>query len=259
MPVHRLAVTRQNNCKRSSTVFRVKHMNRAVGLGRHPHVFAHLARPSLYLHVGARRLQNRPRAFFSGSVAPRIAPQVLLLHTRFVVHGPPILHHGRHLWWKPGPGDSLGHLPKTCFHVQRMHVSRGRSQRSRQTSHRHCNCLSHVALLTGLNPRRYRDIQKSQPSPTLACGTLRREDTIIPVSPEVSHLLKRARSLPADERAALANTLLDSLDHPDDSVEVKEAWEKEVARRMRDLDAGRAVTVPWEELRLQLLATLNER
>ena len=77
------------------------------------------------------------------------------------------------------------------------------------------------------------------------------------MSPEVSDLLKRALSLPIDERAALTNSLLDSLVPADDSVE--EAWEKEVARRMRDLDAGRAVTVPWEELRLQLLATLNDR
>ncbi len=77
------------------------------------------------------------------------------------------------------------------------------------------------------------------------------------MSPEVSDLLKRALSLPVDERAALANTLLDSLDQADDCVE--EAWDKEVVRRMKDLDAGRAVTVPWEELRIQLLTRLNER
>jgi len=67
------------------------------------------------------------------------------------------------------------------------------------------------------------------------------------MSPEVSDLLKRALSLPAEERAAPANTLLDSIEPAQDSVE--EAWDKEVARRMKDLEAGRAVTVPWEELR----------
>ena len=51
--------------------------------------------------------------------------------------------------------------------------------------------------------------------------------------------------------------LLDSLDQVDESVQ--EAWDKEVARRMKDLEAGRAVTVPWEELRRQLLAMVNER
>jgi len=81
------------------------------------------------------------------------------------------------------------------------------------------------------------------------------------MSPKVSDLLKRSLSRPVDERAALANTLLDSLDQANDQADdsVQEAWDKEVARRMKDLDAGRAVTVPWEELRIQLLTRLNER
>ena len=77
------------------------------------------------------------------------------------------------------------------------------------------------------------------------------------MSPELSDLLKQALALPVDERAALANTLLDSLETSHQSVE--EAWDKEVARRMADLKAGRAVTVPWEELRRELLAMVNER
>jgi len=77
------------------------------------------------------------------------------------------------------------------------------------------------------------------------------------MSPEVSDLLKRALALSADERAALANTLLDSLDGVDESVQ--EAWDEEVARRIEDLKAGKAVTVPWEELHRQLLAMVNER
>ena len=77
------------------------------------------------------------------------------------------------------------------------------------------------------------------------------------MSPDVSDLLKRALSLPTDERAALANSLLDSLEPQDESVQ--EAWDKEVARRMNDLKAGRATTVPWEELHRQLLAMVNGR
>jgi len=76
------------------------------------------------------------------------------------------------------------------------------------------------------------------------------------MSPEVSDLLKRALTLPADERAALANTLLDSLETTDQSVQ--EAWDAEVARRMEDLKAGKAVTVPWEQLHRELLALVNE-
>jgi len=77
------------------------------------------------------------------------------------------------------------------------------------------------------------------------------------MSPEVSDLLKRALALSPDERAALANTLLDSLESTDESVQ--EAWEQEVARRIEGLKAGKAVTVPWEELHRQLLAMVNGR
>ena len=77
------------------------------------------------------------------------------------------------------------------------------------------------------------------------------------MSPEVSDLLRRALALTVDERAALANTLLDSLEETDESVQA--AWDEEVARRMQDLQAGKAVTVPWEELHQELLAMLNER
>jgi putative addiction module component (TIGR02574 family) len=77
------------------------------------------------------------------------------------------------------------------------------------------------------------------------------------MSPEVSDLLKRALALPDDERAALANTLLDSLEIGNESVQ--EAWDEEVARRMKDLKEGKAVTVPWEQLHRELLALVNER
>jgi putative addiction module component (TIGR02574 family) len=77
------------------------------------------------------------------------------------------------------------------------------------------------------------------------------------MSPELSDLLKRALALSVEERAALANTLLESLEATEESVQ--EAWDKEVARRMEELKAGRAVTVPWEELHRQLLAIVNGR
>ena len=79
------------------------------------------------------------------------------------------------------------------------------------------------------------------------------------MSPEISDLLKRALALPADERAALANTLLDTLDGTNEPASVHEAWDAEVSRRIEDLKAGRAVTVPWEELHRELLAMVNER
>jgi putative addiction module component (TIGR02574 family) len=79
------------------------------------------------------------------------------------------------------------------------------------------------------------------------------------MSPEISDLLKRALALSVDERAALANTLLDTLESTSESVSVQEAWDAEVARRIEDLKAGKAVTVPWKELHRELLAMVNER
>jgi putative addiction module component (TIGR02574 family) len=81
------------------------------------------------------------------------------------------------------------------------------------------------------------------------------------MSPEVSELLKRALSLSADERAALANTLLDSLETTNESVigSVEDAWDQEVARRIEALKTGKAVTVPWEQLHRELRAMVNER
>jgi putative addiction module component (TIGR02574 family) len=76
------------------------------------------------------------------------------------------------------------------------------------------------------------------------------------MSPGVSDLLRRALALPVDERDALANTLLDSLETTGHSVQ--EVWDEEVARRMEDLKAGKSVTVPWEQLHRELLALVNE-
>jgi putative addiction module component (TIGR02574 family) len=76
------------------------------------------------------------------------------------------------------------------------------------------------------------------------------------MSPEISELLKRALALPVDERAALANTLLDSLETTNESVQ--EAWDEEVARRIKDLNAGKAITVAWEDLHRELLAMVND-
>jgi putative addiction module component (TIGR02574 family) len=83
------------------------------------------------------------------------------------------------------------------------------------------------------------------------------------MSPETADLLKRALALPVGERAALVNTLLDTLETSSESgalqESVQDAWDAEVARRIADLKAGKAVTVPWEELHRELLALVNER
>jgi putative addiction module component (TIGR02574 family) len=78
------------------------------------------------------------------------------------------------------------------------------------------------------------------------------------MSPDVSELLKKALALPAEARAALAGSLLDSLDDAVD-VSAEEEWNREIARRIAELDSGKVKPVPWAETRRQVSAILNGR
>ena len=72
---------------------------------------------------------------------------------------------------------------------------------------------------------------------------------------EVVDLLKKALALPLEARAALAGSLLDTLDETvDENVEA--SWEREIAARIEDLDTGKAQTIPWIEVRRRLAAKL---
>ncbi len=53
---------------------------------------------------------------------------------------------------------------------------------------------------------------------------------------EVSDLLKKALALPAEARAALAGSLLESLEDTVDAS-AEEAWSQEIARRIEELDS----------------------
>jgi putative addiction module component (TIGR02574 family) len=74
----------------------------------------------------------------------------------------------------------------------------------------------------------------------------------------VEKILEEAAELPEEDRAELAGRLLESLDgEPDEDVEV--AWSEEIERRIRQLDAGEAKTIPWQEVRAKLHARLHDR
>lgn len=75
---------------------------------------------------------------------------------------------------------------------------------------------------------------------------------------DTSDLLKRALALPAGARAALASRLLDSLDERVDEA-AEEEWNKEIARRIQELDSGKVKPVSWAEARRQIAAILNGR
>ena len=70
-----------------------------------------------------------------------------------------------------------------------------------------------------------------------------------------SELMQKALSLSEEERADLACSLIDSLDATVDEG-AQSAWEQEIARRVADLDSGRAKTVSWEEVRERISSKL---
>jgi putative addiction module component (TIGR02574 family) len=70
---------------------------------------------------------------------------------------------------------------------------------------------------------------------------------------EPAQILKDALALPTEARAALAGSLLESLDTEVDE-DAEAAWATEVNRRVAELDSGRVKTVPWAEVRRRLAA-----
>jgi len=70
---------------------------------------------------------------------------------------------------------------------------------------------------------------------------------------DAAEILKEALALPTEARAALAGSLLDSLDTAVDE-DAEAAWATEVNRRVTELDDGTVKTIPWSEVRRRLAA-----
>ena len=75
---------------------------------------------------------------------------------------------------------------------------------------------------------------------------------------EVSDLLKKALELPPEARAALADSLLESLDDTVD-LDAEAEWKQEISRRIQELDSGQVKPIAWEEARRQISAILHDR
>lgn len=67
------------------------------------------------------------------------------------------------------------------------------------------------------------------------------------MSPTAHHLLEAALTLPQDERAEVANLLLDSVEGFA-TPEIAAAWDEEIARRIKEADEGGVPSIPAEEV-----------
>lgn len=64
-------------------------------------------------------------------------------------------------------------------------------------------------------------------------------------------ILALALKLPSGARAALAGSLLDSLDEAVDAGH-EVAWEREIAHRLEEIDSGEVKLIPWAEARRRI-------
>lgn len=71
-------------------------------------------------------------------------------------------------------------------------------------------------------------------------------------------LRSEALMLPEAERAELAHALVKSLDAPGDADAI-DAWEKEILRRLAEIDAGTAKLIDRDEFRRRMQERLSSR
>lgn len=67
------------------------------------------------------------------------------------------------------------------------------------------------------------------------------------MSKVLAELKQKAAQLPEAERAELALSLIESLDGPADEG-VEEAWDREISRRIAEIERGEAKLMPADEV-----------
>jgi len=71
------------------------------------------------------------------------------------------------------------------------------------------------------------------------------------MSRDPAEILREALRLPPEASAAIAASLIESLDeHIDENAEAD--WATEIVRRMAELDGGTVESIPWSEARRRL-------
>ncbi|MBI4870922.1 MAG: addiction module protein [Candidatus Riflebacteria bacterium] len=71
---------------------------------------------------------------------------------------------------------------------------------------------------------------------------------------DAAEILRDALLLPPEGRAAVAGSLIESLDEAVDP-DSEQAWQIEVVRRLREIDTGAVGLVSWSEVKQRLRGT----
>ncbi len=73
---------------------------------------------------------------------------------------------------------------------------------------------------------------------------------------DFSSVLSAAQQLPEPDRLRLIDALRESVP-PDSEAPFSDEWASEIERRVAELDAGTAKTVPWSQIRDEALARIG--
>jgi len=72
----------------------------------------------------------------------------------------------------------------------------------------------------------------------------------------VDRIIDQALQQPERERARIAEKLISSLDQTTD-LDVELAWQREIGKRLKEIDSGAVECIPWEEVRNKLYEHAN--
>ena len=73
------------------------------------------------------------------------------------------------------------------------------------------------------------------------------------MTPDPAKILEEALKLAPEARAALAASLLESLEEQETDEGAEAAWAAEIAKRVHELDSGAVTPIPWPEARRRIL------
>jgi len=74
---------------------------------------------------------------------------------------------------------------------------------------------------------------------------------------DAAEVLRQALALPAEARAALIDSLIESLDPVIDEG-AEEAWREEIYCRLQQIDSGAVELIPWQDARRRLRTQLEQ-
>jgi putative addiction module component (TIGR02574 family) len=82
-------------------------------------------------------------------------------------------------------------------------------------------------------------------------GNSHLKETEKPMTQKISEILKEAMKLPPEGRAALAGSLIKSLEESVDR-DAEAVWEAEIDFRLKEIDQGKVNLIPWAEARARI-------